>query len=530
MSVLGRAFLVCAIALIGGVIAGCSHPIGNAALPESRDAQALLRLAPAQRHTQRPGASPSPSASASASAAASATPSTAASASATPAPSATAVLYNGTVLSHVPTGDYCCGGYHNDTPSGGLATAKPWITYYANPDANGSATYPSYGTPGLAAAGISPGRVYVYSDDSRIYRGDTQYNNIAPGGADSAAEARNCAGSPVTVNGNGGYLSDPYQATTLTLYDNDVTRLYNYSSEYGMVFLDDVNGYGYTDNGMPCRNGLSWAQTSTSAAYASTIAAITVSNLAAGHLPPVFLLNALNPMMTWAQGNVSLLLSEISSLTSPANVVGLDCESCLADGTNPAIGNTSSGELTNQWTLVENAALALVNAHKIFWLQNQDASSSGSTSYAGRIFSFASFMLIWDPTYTVYQNAYYGYPGNGSTANSTNPQIHVFPEEALVAYNPLVPYPSSIATLQDAGGSYVREYQSCYYSGTFVGACAFVVNPDAASHPKPALRGTYSHTLAISSQSSIIDGGTVSVLGAAPPSTIPGTTGYVLLP
>jgi hypothetical protein len=452
---------------------------------------------------------------------------------ATAAPSTSPAIIS-SILNHVQTGDYCCGGYANDTPSGGVTAAKTWISYYAMPSANSDSTgtYPSFGTPGLTSAGISSSHVYAYVDDSHIYSGDAQYTNIAPGGPDASAEALDCSGNPITVKNHTGYLSDPYQPATLQLYNNDVTTHYNYSSEYGIMYLDDI-GYSYNDNNaVPCEAGAPWTQPSAAAAYAAMIATITVSSLAAGHAPPVFLLNTLYPMI--AETNTAPLLeSTIAALTTPASVIALNCEACVADNTNPSVGNNTPNEMGNQWVLVEDAAIALVNAHKIFWLQSQDSTSRGSASYAGRTFGFASFMLTWDPNYTVYQNAYYGTPSDGVHPNATNPQIHVFPEEGLVAYNPLVAYPSTatgITAFKDSGGAYFREYQTCYYQGTSIGACAFIVNPDSSIHPRPALRGSYTHTMVVDSQLDVLDGGTVSLTGAAVPSTITGLTAYIALP
>jgi len=439
------------------------------------------------------------------------------------------------VLKHVLTSDYCCGGYSNDTPAGGVATAKPWITYYGLPSANSdpTGTYPSYGTPGLAAAGISPSNVYAYVDDSRIRNGDFEYHNIAPGGADASAEAKTCSGTPLTFNNGQGYITDPYQPATLQVYDNDISTHYNYSTEYGAVFLDDIGSYLYADSGaVPCESGIAWSQPTISSVYATLIAAISLTGLGA-HAPPTFILNTLSPLMIEANGSASLLASEIQALTSVSSVIGLDCEGCLADNTNAEIGLSTPNDIANQWLLAEDAAIAVVNNHKIFWLQDQDASSTGSASYAGRLYAFASFMLVWDPSYTVYQNDYYGYVGDGEHPNSSNPQIHVFPEEQLVAYNPIVSYPSTasgIGALKDSGGTYFREYQTCYFAGVAVGGCAFVVNPSNSSLPKPALQKTYSHTMTISSQSDVIDGGTVSLSGSSMPATIPALTGYVLLP
>ncbi|MBV8435598.1 MAG: hypothetical protein JO029_15065, partial [Candidatus Eremiobacteraeota bacterium] len=408
--------------------------------------------------------------------------------------------------------------------------------FFALPSANSDPTgsYPSYGTPGLASAGIAPSRVYTYVDDSHIYSGDAQYNNIAPGGADASAEARDCSGNPITINNHGGYLSDPYQPATVQLYNNDVTTQYNYSSEYGIVFIDDIDAWQYNDNGaLPCHSGAVWSQPSVSSAYESVVGSIAVSHLAGGHAPPMYLLNALAPVINEAGGSGATVVAEISSLAGLGSVLGMDCENCYADNSNPEVGNNTSGELPNKWTLAEDAEIASVNARKIFWLQDIESHSTGAASYAGRIYGFASFMLTWDPVYTVYQNLYYGDRSDGEHPNSSNPQIHVFPEEALTAYVPLVPYPSNaslIAALKDSGGTYFREYQYCYYTGNAVGTCAFVVNPDSSAHNAPTLRGKYTHTLTISSQLDVLDGGSVSLTGAAMPSSVGALTAYVLLP
>jgi hypothetical protein len=439
-------------------------------------------------------------------------------------------------LSHVQTFDYCCGGYSNDTPTGGVATAKPWISYYAAPSANGdpSGTNPTYGAPGLQAAGIPASRVYTYIDDSHVYSGDAQFSNVAPGGIDASAEAKTCAGAAITEKSGAGYLTDPWQPATLTLYDNDVTTQYNYSTEFGMVFIDDMNAYIYNDNSaMPCHNGAQWSQPTASAAYATIVNSMTVANLLAGHPAPAYMLNVLSPIEIEASGSIPSMSSMITSFSGLANVMGFTCDECLADNKNAIIGQNTATEMKNQWSMTENAEIATVNTRKLYVLLDQDSSSRGTYSYAGRTYAFASFMLAWDPVYTGYQTAYYGFPGNGTNPNSANPQIHVFPEEALTAYNPIVPYPSTstgAAAFQDTGGAFFREYQSCFYNGTAIGGCAFIVNPNASSVGTPSLKGTYTHTMVISSENSVLDGGTVSLTGASVPSSIPALAGYILLP
>jgi hypothetical protein len=451
----------------------------------------------------------------------------------TPSPSPSPV---NNPLPHVQTFDYCCGGYSTDTPSGGVSAAKSWISYFAGPSANSdpTGTYPSYGAPGLQAAGIASSHVYVYIDDSHIYSGDAQFKNIEPGGVDASAQAKTCAGAAITEKSGTGYLSDPWQPATVALYDNDVTTQYNYSSEFGMVFIDDMDAYLYNDNSaMPCHNGAQWSQPTATSAYAAIVNSMTVANLLAGHSAPSYMLNVLSPIEIEASGSIPSMSTMISSFASLANVIGFTCDECLADNKNAIIGQNTPTEMKNQWSMTENVEIATVNAHKLYLLQDQDSSSGAALSYAGRTYGFASFMLAWDPLYSAYQNAYYGFPGNGTNPNTKNPQIHVFPEEALTAYNPIVPYPSTstgVAAFQDPSGAFFREYQSCFYNGTAVGGCAFVVNPTSSSVGRPSLIGTYNHTMVISSTLSVLDGGTVSLTGAAVPASIPAGSAYILLP
>ena len=105
--------------------------------------------------------------------------------------------------------------------------------------------------------------------------------------------------------------------------------------------------------------------------------------------------------------------------------------------------------------------------------------------------------------------------------------LHVFPETKLVPTSPLSS-PSSVSSLQ-TGGVYVREYAACYIGGSSIGHCAAVVNSSSSSsYNMPSLSQSYSHTMALSGYG-IIDGGSVSASGPAPPSSLPPNTGVVLI-
>ncbi|MBV8147607.1 MAG: hypothetical protein JO092_00785, partial [Candidatus Eremiobacteraeota bacterium] len=106
--------------------------------------------------------------------------------------------------------------------------------------------------------------------------------------------------------------------------------------------------------------------------------------------------------------------------------------------------------------------------------------------------------------------------------------FHVLPESLLVPLSPVVPAPASLSGLVQAGGAYGREYRQCFLAGKFVGPCAVAVNSDTGmTHPFPFPQ--YTHTLTLSG-SSVLDGGTVSTSGPAPPINIPATEAVIAFP
>ena len=106
--------------------------------------------------------------------------------------------------------------------------------------------------------------------------------------------------------------------------------------------------------------------------------------------------------------------------------------------------------------------------------------------------------------------------------------LHVFPESQLVALNPKVAQPSSVSGLLAQGGTYGREYADCYIAGTFAGPCAVVVNSDPSlSHAFPYPQ--YNHTLTLSGEG-VLDGGTMSTQGAAPPLTMAPSSAAIVFP
>jgi hypothetical protein len=187
----------------------------------------------------------------------------------------------------------------------------------------------------------------------------------------------------------------------------------------------------------------------------------------------------------------------------------------LLDGSNTIGGNyeecyDAEDQLKEDgwlWQDVENTELQVAAKNKIFECMLR-SSKAAADEIDARIYAYASFMLSYNPSTSVYWTFF----------KTTPSGLHVMPESELVPLSPTVPAPATIAGLEQSGGTYARQYQECYVAGVAVGACAAVVNPDTgASHPFPFSQ--YGHTLVLSG-AGVLDGGTISTDGPAPPSSV----------
>ena len=204
--------------------------------------------------------------------------------------------------------------------------------------------------------------------------------------------------------------------------------------------------------------------------------------------------------------------SDSAALIGLSTVLGGMVEGCYAD----ASSSTAPYSTGSEWTTNANLELAAAAAQKLFFCYNTPISDAAS-SIALRQFVYASFLLTYSPASSVLWEYF-------STASG----LHVFPESEVVPISPLVSAPGSVSSLQSAGGAYVREYGTCYVNGQGAGPCAAVVNPSAASSvPLPSLSRSYGHTMTISGYG-VLDGGTVSAGGAAPPATLAPESGLIL--
>jgi hypothetical protein len=207
---------------------------------------------------------------------------------------------------------------------------------------------------------------------------------------------------------------------------------------------------------------------------------------------------------------LSILFNGLSGL----NGDGVSLSIGLLNGSNTIGGNYEGCyDAENQikedgwlWQDVENTELQVAAKNKIFECMLR-SSKPAADEINARIYAYASFMLSYNPSTSVYWTFF-----------KTPSGLHVMPESELVALSPTVPAPESIAGLEQPGGTYARQYQKCYIGGVAVGACAAVVNSDTGtSHPFPFSQ--YGHTLVLSG-AGVLDGGTISTDGPAPPSSV----------
>jgi hypothetical protein len=385
------------------------------------------------------------------------------------------------VATHVPTGAYCCMGYANDTVDSHQIV--PYVTW-ANTN--------RWGAQADRAAGVP--YVIQYFDVARVYVKDRAYP-LLNGGRLAGARAVACSGQPI-ISSPAGFIADPFKSETLDLIEDEMRNVYN--PVFTAYFMDDVDTtrYGIT-NGPPCTGGVPWTEPASADAYAGLIGAIRLD----GATPKIII----NGLSQWADKPAMHLIP--LHLLSPANVLGGMCEGCYGDNSPDKV---KSGA---EWQGDLDLEIRTIRMHKIFW----DYVRYLANDPQARLFTFASFMLAWDPQYSIYQTAY----------KPDNPgQLHVTPETGIVALDPLHAA-DSIEQLRDAGGTYFREDRQCYYRGASIGACAFVVNSDAVPHPRPHLSLDYRGTATVHG-GMVLEGGEVSTHGASVPDQIPPASGWIL--
>lgn len=189
-------------------------------------------------------------------------------------------------------------------------------------------------------------------------------------------------------------------------------------------------------------------------------------------------------------------------LLDGSNTIGGNYEGCYNESWDPK----EDGWL---WRDVENTELRVVRRRKIFECMLRSTKRAAHAIDA-RIYAYASFLLTYDRFSSIYWT-YFKTPSG----------LHVMPETLLVATSPLRSAPSLIEDLKWPGGAYARQFAHCYVKGQEIGPCAAVVNSDTGtSHPFPLpFKTKYHHTLVLRG-AGVLDGGTISTDGPAPPARL----------
>jgi hypothetical protein len=373
------------------------------------------------------------------------------------------------VPNHVLTWDwYLYAGQVNPT------VAAPYLDYAAVQHADANA---------FDAAGI---KTVLYTDPNRTYVGQPMYTH------DESTFAHDCNGKRITVGGRRfvTYQMDPRSPDLEPLWAAWVSSVLGAGYNYNFIFEDAANNI-HNDSGVPCGyTEPSWT------------AASNANNLALGQS---IIYNGLGTLGDgWNKPPPAIQLN-------PTSFGGM-LEGCYGNSTLQHPMPT-----TAVWKNFETTELTMSNIQKPFICRGL-SQPPAEKQYVERIFQYASFLLTYDLGSSVISEKF-----------DTPSNIRVYPEETLVALQPLIQAPTSIGQLKTSKWTYGRQYASCYLWGTFIGSCAAVVNADLkhAQHPFP-WPGVYSHTLVLSG-GGILDGGTASVTGPPPPAVLDGTGAVIAI-
>jgi hypothetical protein len=380
-------------------------------------------------------------------------------------------LRNFSVPNHVITWDW-----YDHTGEVNPTQAAPYLDYAAVQvnDANA-----------FAAAGI---KTVFYTDPNRSHVGTPMYTN------DESTFAHDCNGVRITVGHRPvtTYQMDPRSPDLEPLWGAWVASVLGNGYNFNYVFEDGANNIHNT-SAVPCGYTLpSWT------------AASNANDTLLG--PSLIIYNGLGTLGDgYGQPPPSILLNPTAYGGMMEDCYGKDSV------TNPL-------PKTTVWLNYETTEGTMAAIQKFFVCRGL-SSFPAKSSLTRRIYQYASYLLTYDPGSSAISEKY-----------TTPSNLAVFPEEGLVALDPIIPSPAKIGKLKTSHWTYGRQYASCYLWGTLVGACAAVVNADVPTitHPFP-WPGVYTHTLVLSG-GGVLDGGTASVSGPAPPTDVPGTSALIAFP
>lgn len=307
-------------------------------------------------------------------------------------------------------------------------------------------------------------------------------------------QAKACGGDTVRTYSGTSYLLDvrnpqarQYVREVVNGYVDMLRRQNPGPDPIDLVFVDNANSF-YGVEPMPCNfDQAQWTA--------------GVQNALAGAPYPV--------VMNTLSVRPKIVPAKIEALNG-SNIVGLMYEACFTD---------------TQWSAEEIAQiLALKKLRRLhkpagagFWcyVNGKMTAADAADVTAQRLFEYASFLLTYDPAYSVYQTAYRSPPST----------FKVLPETQFVPVDPVTPV-DDIDDLKTSGGVYAQQYRYCYYNAKPLGPCEVAVNPNLGSGEVPQSRA-YRHSARLTGNG-VLDGGRMTFDGP-PVDDLPGGGAAILV-
>lgn len=335
-------------------------------------------------------------------------------------------------------------------------------------------------TVALNAAGINS--VY-YTDPNRQEPGGPEYTQ------DEATFAHDCSGNRILITKLNYlfYLMQPGEPDLTQLWISEIQNVRNnWHGDPEYIFEDTADHINYVSS-MPCHFWQPAWDADTNA------------------MDKVFERNIRRPII-YNAGNMHLLNNAVG--ISPA----VNIDSTTAGGlTEACFGNGFSLSRPLQfgldWTTNQAQLIRMIHDRRLT-VCHANSLNDASKNIDQRLYVYASYLLTYDPQFSIFTELY-------STPNN----FTVLPEVYLVPHLAQHPLISNISELLQPGGTYAQQYTYCDFYGKPIRGCAMVVN-DSYSKTEPfPFPGLYKSTLTMSGYD-VLEGGTASIDGPAPPPTI----------
>ena len=376
------------------------------------------------------------------------------------------------IPAHVQTAEYLWTPVERDTDPRLYA---PYLTW----------AYPLYSQAArVRAAGI---KTIFYINPVMPQQGAREYEML--NGRYAAVAAKDCGGNPVSTYEGRGLLADPRSPQAADFY-KDTVEYYIREKIRGDrnwdAFFVDNNGALYGANPLPCNyDPVAWGR-AFDRAIENTRVPIVTNSLAA------------------REEETRKYVDRLSA----RNVIGGMFEECFND-------RMWSAEETSQIETVSLLRRMRKPPGPGWWCYVNNTSAPAASSIPQRMFDYASFLLTYDPQYSLFQEAF-------TTEPST---FKVYPETGFVPLGP-ASTPKRIDDLRSDGGAYVQLFRWCYMRRRPLGSCEVAVNPGggAVTLPNPL---HLSHTMVFAG-GGILDGGTVRFDGGVPTSLAPQTAAILV--